>query len=67
MMHQQAPWVFSPSFYESHPEQLTEILTEMERSPQPAAAFAAQIAALLDLRSRGPARISAHACAGDRS
>jgi 3-oxoadipate enol-lactonase len=47
MMQQQAPWVFSPAFYESHPEQLAGILTEMERSPQPAAAFAAQIAALL--------------------
>jgi 3-oxoadipate enol-lactonase len=47
MMHQQAPWVFSPGFYESHPEQLAGILTDMESSPQPAPAFAAQIAALL--------------------
>jgi 3-oxoadipate enol-lactonase len=47
MMRQQAPWVFSPIFYEAHPDQLTTILGEMERSAQPAHAFAAQIAALL--------------------
>jgi 3-oxoadipate enol-lactonase len=47
MMRQQAPWVFSPAFYESHPDRLATILGEMEQSPQPAAAFAAQIAALL--------------------
>jgi 3-oxoadipate enol-lactonase len=47
MMRQQAPWVFSPAFYEAHPEQLAAILLEMERSPQPAWSFAAQIAALL--------------------
>jgi 3-oxoadipate enol-lactonase len=47
MMRQQAPWVFSPAFYDAHPERLTTILGEMERSPQPAASFSAQIAALL--------------------
>jgi 3-oxoadipate enol-lactonase len=47
MMRQQAPWVFSPAFYDAHPDQLAAILAEMERSPQPAQAFAAQIAALL--------------------
>lgn len=47
MMCQQAPWVFSPAFYQAHPEQLAVVLAEMERSPQPAATFAAQIAALL--------------------
>jgi 3-oxoadipate enol-lactonase len=47
MMRQQAPWVFSPAFYDSHPEQLSTIIGEMERSAQPAAAFSAQIAALL--------------------
>ena len=47
MMRQQAPWVFSQAFYESHPEQLAAIVADMERSPQPAAAFASQIAALL--------------------
>ena len=47
MMRQQAPWVFSPAFYEAHPDRLAAILVEMERSPQPAAAFSAQIAALL--------------------
>jgi 3-oxoadipate enol-lactonase len=47
MMRVQAPWVFSPAFYDSHPEQLAAVLAEMERSPQPAWSFAAQIAALL--------------------
>jgi 3-oxoadipate enol-lactonase len=47
MMRLQAPWVFSPALYDSHPEQLAAILAEMERSPQPARSFAAQIAALL--------------------
>jgi 3-oxoadipate enol-lactonase len=47
MMRQQAPWVFSPAFYAACPDQLAGILAEMERSPQPAPAFAAQIAALL--------------------
>jgi len=47
MMQQQAPWVFSPAYYESQPEQLAAMLEEMERTTQPAAAFAAQIAALL--------------------
>jgi 3-oxoadipate enol-lactonase len=47
MMRQQAPWVFSPAFYAAHPERLTAILGEMERSAQPAWSFAAQIAALL--------------------
>lgn len=47
MMRQQAPWVFSPAFYAAHPDQLAGILAEMERSPQPAPAFAAQITALL--------------------
>jgi 3-oxoadipate enol-lactonase len=47
MMRQQAPWVFSPAFYEAHPDQLATMLAEMERSPQPAWAFSAQIASLL--------------------
>ena len=47
MMRVQAPWVFSPEFYTEQPDQLTEILVEMERSPQPASAFQSQIAALL--------------------
>jgi 3-oxoadipate enol-lactonase len=47
MMRQQAPWVFSPSFYEAHPDRIAALLAEMEQSAQPAAAFAAQIAALL--------------------
>jgi 3-oxoadipate enol-lactonase len=47
MMRQQAPWVFSPRFYEKEPERLATYLDEMERSVQPAASFAAQINALL--------------------
>jgi 3-oxoadipate enol-lactonase len=47
MMRQQAPWVFSPTFFEKQPERLAAFLEETERSVQPAASFAAQIAALL--------------------
>ena len=47
MMRQQAPWVFSPRFYEKEPERLATYLGEMERSVQPAASFSAQISALL--------------------
>jgi 3-oxoadipate enol-lactonase len=47
MMRQQAPWVFSPTFYETQPERLATLLEESERTTQPAGSFAAQIAALL--------------------
>jgi 3-oxoadipate enol-lactonase len=47
MMRQQAPWVFSPTFFESHPERLAILVAEGERTTQPARSFAAQIAALL--------------------
>ena len=47
MTRQQAPWVFSPHFYEHEPERLATYLSEMERSVQPAASFSAQISALL--------------------
>jgi len=47
MMRQQAPWVFSPTFYETQPERLATLLEEGERTAQPAGSFAAQIAALL--------------------
>ena len=47
LMRQMAPWIFSPSFYEAQPETVTALVTEMERSPQPPASFAAQIGALL--------------------
>ncbi len=47
MMRQQAPWVFSPSFYDKEPERLATYLSEMERSVQPASSFSAQISALL--------------------
>ena len=66
MMRQQAPWVFSPAFYNSHPEQLAAILAEMERSPQPAWSFAAQIAALLTHDCADAARLVADPGARDR-
>ena len=47
MMRVQAPWVFSPEFYAEQPAKLTQFLLEMERSPQPVAAFRAQISTLL--------------------
>ena len=46
MMRQQAPWVFSPAFFEAQPERLATIVAEAEQSTQPAASFSAQIAAL---------------------
>ncbi len=46
MMQQQAPWVFSSSFYATQPARLTEFLAEMDRTTQPASSFAAQIGAL---------------------
>jgi 3-oxoadipate enol-lactonase len=53
MMRQQAPWIFSPEFYEKHPDRATELIAGAEASTQPAAAFAAQMAAL-----------TGHDCAG---
>jgi 3-oxoadipate enol-lactonase len=47
MMRQQAPWVFSPTFYDTQPDRLAVFLAEMERSEQPAGSFTAQVAALL--------------------
>jgi 3-oxoadipate enol-lactonase len=46
MMRHQAPWIFSPAFYEQHPERVAELIAGAEESTQPAAAFAAQMAAL---------------------
>jgi 3-oxoadipate enol-lactonase len=46
MMRQQAPWVFSPAFFEAQPERLATIVAEAEQSTQPAGSFSAQIAAL---------------------
>jgi 3-oxoadipate enol-lactonase len=53
MMRQQAPWIFSPEFYELHPDRVAELIAGAEASTQPAAAFAAQMAAL-----------TGHDCAG---
>ena len=48
MMRQQAPWIFSPAFYARAPERVAELVAGAEQSTQPAAAFAAQMAALND-------------------
>ncbi len=53
MMRQQAPWIYSPQFYEQHPERVAELIAAAEASTQPPAAFAAQMAALVE-----------HDCAG---
>jgi 3-oxoadipate enol-lactonase len=48
MMRAQAPWIFSPGFYQQHPDRVAELIAGAEGSTQPAAAFAAQMAALVD-------------------
>jgi 3-oxoadipate enol-lactonase len=53
MMRQQAPWIYSPAFYARYPERVAALIAEAEASTQPAAAFAAQMAAL-----------TGHDCAG---
>ena len=57
MMRAQAPWIFSPGFYGRHPERITELIAGEQESAQPAAPFAAQMAALVDhdARDRLPA------------
>jgi len=57
MMQAQAPWIFSPDFYTRHPGRVAELIAEAQTSTQPAAAFAAQMAALVnhDARDRLPA------------
>jgi aminoacrylate hydrolase len=46
MAQQQAPWIYSAEFYQQHPARLAELITAAQASTQPAAAFAAQLAAL---------------------
>ncbi len=46
MMEMQAPWIFSPAFYAAAPERVAELVAGAAQSTQPAAAFAAQMAAL---------------------
>jgi 3-oxoadipate enol-lactonase len=46
MMEQQAPWIFSPGFYEKDPGRVAELVEGAKGSTQPADAFAAQMAAL---------------------
>jgi 3-oxoadipate enol-lactonase len=52
MMRAQAPWIFSPSFYAAHPDRVADLIAEAAQSTQPAAAFAAQTAALVDHDAR---------------
>jgi 3-oxoadipate enol-lactonase len=52
MMRAQAPWIFSPDFYARYPERVAELIAEAQESTQPAAAFAAQMAALVDHDAR---------------
>ena len=52
MMRAQAPWIFSPQFYEQSPERVAALIAEAEGSTQPSAAFAAQMAALIDHDAR---------------
>ena len=52
MMRAQAPWIFSPGFYARHPDRVAELIAEAGQSTQPAAAFAAQTAALVDHDAR---------------
>lgn len=48
MMRQQAPWIFSPAFYERHPDRVAELIAAAQASTQPPAPFAAQMAALTE-------------------
>jgi 3-oxoadipate enol-lactonase len=52
MMRAQAPWIFSPDFYAEYPDRVTELIAEAAESTQPAAAFAAQMAGLVDHDAR---------------
>jgi 3-oxoadipate enol-lactonase len=47
MMEQQAPWIYSPEFYQQHPDRVSELIAGAQQSTQSAAAFAAQMAALI--------------------
>jgi pimeloyl-ACP methyl ester carboxylesterase len=46
-MRQQAPWIYSPAFYERHPGRIAELIGEAQKSTQAVAAFAAQTTALV--------------------
>jgi 3-oxoadipate enol-lactonase len=46
MMRQQAPWIFSPAFYQQNPAKVADLVAAAQSSTQPATAFAAQMAAL---------------------
>jgi 3-oxoadipate enol-lactonase len=46
MVQQQAPWIYSPTFYAQHPDKVVELIAAAQTSTQPPEAFAAQMAAL---------------------
>jgi 3-oxoadipate enol-lactonase len=52
MMRAQAPWIFSPGFYAEHPDRVADLIAEAAEGTQSAAAFAAQMAALVDHDAR---------------
>jgi 3-oxoadipate enol-lactonase len=53
MVRQQAPWIYSPRFYEQSPARVAELVAATEATTQSPAAFSAQMAALVE-----------HDCAG---
>ena len=53
LMRQVAPWIFSPSFFERQREKLTDFIAAMETTKQGAAAFVAQLGALVDHDTSG--------------
>ena len=52
-MRQVAPWIFSPGFFESEPDKIAAFVAAMETTKQSAAAFVAQLGALVDHDSSG--------------
>ena len=50
--HAQAPWIFSPGFYQRFPDRVAALIAEAAEGTQPAATFAAQMAALVDHDAR---------------
>lgn len=46
MMEQQAPWIYSPAFYQRSPQRVAELIAAAQQTAQTPAAFAAQMAAL---------------------
>jgi 3-oxoadipate enol-lactonase len=56
LMRQVAPWIFSRGFFEREPEKLANFIADMETTKQGAAAFVAQLGALVDHDTSGRLR-----------